>query len=1369
MKNPNKHLKVKLIIGFAIAVALLFVMEPFVGVVGLSPATPTASSANSSYVPYSYTLNSVSSSPWTYPTNTTQEPGYTGGNYTLGQIANPNSYNAWEANTVCDFYVLDEIYNSATDQFANGTVAPCLATNWSESTAPHSLTTYDPMTGKTVPVEYVWTVHIRSGVQWDDWTQANASKTYSYSNSISFHNSAGVHYTHTYASVYNATSGKNQPQSPITMKKYYVQAADFILSWEILSSSTDFSTSYSGVVNVVPLNNLTVEYYLTTPSATFVPYTLDSEILPYHIWDAHDYAAAGSGLWNETSALPKSGAYEDWDLGHVSGSANGEYPGLVGTGPYMMNGGYGLPMGKYFKNDYWSLYENPHYFMQYFSGNYSWMRQFVPKIYSITTYIFSSPSAAVGALSTGKIDAIMSDVTSEFLGTVRGIPNVNIYEKPSTGFAYFKFNSYSADAPYNIAAFRQALRYASPLAYIDSAICEGFDVPGYSILPTVDAPYSDQSVPQYTFDLAKANATIASIPGMTFKGGEWYYHGTQVTATIQSPSASLIPQVFTGYELIASDWSSIGVHTVVLSESFSTIIAKFEAYSNSASSPSASYNIITLGVSDLFGDPVGDLIGDYNYTVALGTGDYQGPFSTMNVSTPYSSALGSLDPSAVLNGTQIDALMTNLSTFANTNSSLILTHYAMDAMQYIEDEESTMMPIGYGPEDILAYSNSTFKGITHVVSDLDGFWSQNLFSVHLRLHAISVSPSKAHVVVTARANALAYFNGEYGNITFTAFNNATDKVMSGATIVVGDVPSFINVSSFTGTLNSTGEYKYEFRVSSTNLFTNTLGYNGLVNVSAIVVSNVAGVSSGSGYTKINDMPHPAAYSVNGPSILAKGQSYRYYNITINNPLTKTPISGYSYIIQSLTAAVLMKSTSSSQKVQYLSTYNAYCNVTSMSVPVNSTYSSPNVTSISGLTGSNGLISVMVEANSTFNFTLNGNYTTYIFMGDYALAAPMYGEQPYAALGEITSSENPNGYGAGEPFEIPITLLKSSSGTNSISISKKHLNSTVTELVFDVTNAGKPVAGYNLSVTSQNALGANRGYFITSSSSTINPNYYLVETSGPDGGSEYMPMAHLVTNSNGLAYVNFSSLFYSYNSTTGVISPMPTLSGAYLSFDEFQISVTGDGAFGAAEGTVSSNATGPYTVTFVETGLKSGTLWSVNFGTLVETSDTSALSFETVNGSYSYSVKNTTTYYRISLNASGTVSISGANKMVNVTFVYIAHNVTFTETGLASGITWNVTLNGVTQSSSNSTIVFIEINGTYSYTVANVTGYTISKNATGSVTVNGKGVNVNVPFTVVVKPSVPTNNAYYYIIGGVIAAIVIIAGVVLILRRKKPKA
>jgi hypothetical protein len=620
-------------------------------------------------------------------------------------------------------------------------------------------------------------------------------------------------------------------------------------------------------------------------------------------------------------------------------------------------------------------------------------------------------------------------------------------------------------------------------------------------------------------------------------------------------------------------------------------------------------------------------------------------------------------------------------------------------------------------------------------------------------------------VVTATPSSTLYYNGEYGNVTFTAVDNATGKPVSGAHISVSPVPSFLNITSFSGVTDASGQFRFEFQVFPSNSFINTAYYSGLVNISATVVSPVSGISAGVGYTLVNDMPEPVAYTVSGPSVFQSGSGYKYYNITVYNPLTKAKISGYSYIVQSLRAAINMKPTTSVQFETNVSTYNAACKFTSMSIPVNTTYNSSMMNSISGVTGSNGLISVMIEANSTFNYSLNGNsFESYIFMGDYALAASMSGVDPYIPLGELTSSSNPNGFGAGEPFEIPM-LVQKVSNNYTISISKKTVNQTTTELIFTVTNGTKAVAGYNLNVTSQNSLGANRGYFLRSSNSTINPNYYLVESCGPETGSHFEPEAKLVTDSNGMAYANFSSLFYTYNSTTGFISPMSISSGIITPFDEFEISVAGDGQPSMASSEVLANSTAPYSITFVESGLASGTIWSMKVGTLAESSATNKIVFSVVNGTYSYST-GSVVYYKITENSAGTVTINGSSETINVAYLYIAHNVSFIETGLTSGTTWNVTLNIVTISSNSTTITLVELNGTYSYAVGNVSGYTISSNGTGSVNVTGKNVTVDVSFT----PKVTVSYTDYYIIGGVIAAIVIIGGVAYALSRgKKNKA
>jgi len=75
-----------------------------------------------------------------------------------------------------------------------------------------------------------------------------------------------------------------------------------------------------------------------------------------------------------------------------------------------------------------------------------------------------------------------------------------------------------------------------------------------------------------------------------------------------------------------------------------------------------------------------------------------------------------------------------------------------------------------------------------------------------------------------------------------------------------------------------------------------------------------------------------------------------------------------------------------------------------------------------------------------------------------------------------------------------------------------------------------------------------------------------------------------------------------------------------------------------------------------------------------------------------------------------------------------YTVTFTESGLPSKTSWSVTLNGNLESSTGTSISFTEPNGTYSYSVGSVSGYTSSPSS-GKVTVKGVPIGVPITFTV----------------------------------------
>ncbi len=160
-----------------------------------------------------------------------------------------------------------------------------------------------------------------------------------------------------------------------------------------------------------------------------------------------------------------------------------------------------------------------------------------------------------------------------------------------------------------------------------------------------------------------------------------------------------------------------------------------------------------------------------------------------------------------------------------------------------------------------------------------------------------------------------------------------------------------------------------------------------------------------------------------------------------------------------------------------------------------------------------------------------------------------------------------------------------------------------------------------------------------------------------------------------------------------------------------------------------SAVSSYKVTFLSSGLPAGATWYLNLsnGKSLRT-DNSSISISLANGSYSYNATAGVTYH-----ANGIFNVSGANVTVDVVFktpIPKTYQIAFQETGLISGTKWNITLNGSLKSSTSSTLLFNESNGTYYYVVGTVDGFKAIPSS-GEVNVTGRKVSV----TIVFSPSV----------------------------------
>ncbi len=176
-------------------------------------------------------------------------------------------------------------------------------------------------------------------------------------------------------------------------------------------------------------------------------------------------------------------------------------------------------------------------------------------------------------------------------------------------------------------------------------------------------------------------------------------------------------------------------------------------------------------------------------------------------------------------------------------------------------------------------------------------------------------------------------------------------------------------------------------------------------------------------------------------------------------------------------------------------------------------------------------------------------------------------------------------------------------------------------------------------------------------------------------------------------------------------------------------------------------------------------WWVNVSKLNYSSNGSSIGIVTQNGTYSYIVGTNDPLIRIG-NGFGNITISGAASDVEIFFNETLFNVTFHASNLNPGITWSVNIYNV--SSRNgiypNNITFQLPNGTYNFSASSNNGYSAISNSSGSISILGDNITVNVSFVKVNSSFTAEDKLLGYIL-----PIILIAGIVsvaLYYKRKK---
>jgi YVTN family beta-propeller protein len=159
----------------------------------------------------------------------------------------------------------------------------------------------------------------------------------------------------------------------------------------------------------------------------------------------------------------------------------------------------------------------------------------------------------------------------------------------------------------------------------------------------------------------------------------------------------------------------------------------------------------------------------------------------------------------------------------------------------------------------------------------------------------------------------------------------------------------------------------------------------------------------------------------------------------------------------------------------------------------------------------------------------------------------------------------------------------------------------------------------------------------------------------------------------------------------------------------------------------------YPVEFIQTGLPVGTDWSIDLGPFMNSSITNEIGIEAPVGFYRYTVPEVPGF--LSTPQVGGVEVAGAGLAPVVisfssTFPWA---IRFNETGLPAGTGWAVAIGSNLESANTTSLTLFEPNGTYSYVVFAVTGYSTPRSS--EVVVSGSNASVSVTFLPLTYPVV----------------------------------
>ncbi len=605
--------------------------------------------------------------------------------------------------------------------------------------------------------------------------------------------------------------------------------------------------------------------------------------------------------------------------------------------------------------------------------------------------------------------------------------------------------------------------------------------------------------------------------------------------------------------------------------------------------------------------------------------------------------------------------------------------------------------------------------------------------------SVTYDPANGNLYVTDYANTVTVING-ISNSIITTINVGGDPFYSiydplNKNIYVADLGS-ANLTVINGTTNKvTGDISVGLGPISIALDTE----NGYLYVPNQFSNNVSVVnpSTEKSIASINVGSYPAFALYDSGDNLIYVTNSNSNNISVINPATEKvirtiPLQNYSY--------------------PWGMVYD----------PSNNFIYVANINSVSMINPSTGTILQVINVYNYPNYFLYDPANSLIYVsGSENVSVIFYMQNTYLtkySTGTSISFNEPSGYYSFNVSQIKGYRASQTNGSfylnnTNININIKFYYITPKNYTITFSENGLP-SGTTWSVTINGTTKYSTSSTITFSLPNDTYSYIVKTPISITSGVQYVTQGSgnfNVDGSNIGIMITYTEEFYLNISASpskgGTVSPSSGWypAGTSITISEFANTSfafaywvgTGDGSYSGNSSYATITMNGPidevayfvpaYNVLFTESGLPPYTFWEVIFDNVQGSSNSNNITFSVPNGTYSFKVLNVSGYSVYP--QSGTVTVKGAEVSVIITFYFISvnYNIIFTESGLSSGTSWSVTLNGLTKESSANTITFSEPNGTYSYSVSSVSGYRASPNS-GVITVIGANVNQAIVFT-----------------------------------------